>query len=249
MNFQKSDEEVEIMKKAGKICAQALRKVLNEVKVGTSCKKLDIIAQHEIENLGASPSFKTVDNYAWTICTTINNQVVHGIPGDTILQDGDIVGIDIGAFYQGFHSDLAITVPVGKIKKETEKFLEVGRETLNEAIQKARIGNTIGDISQTIQNGIETAGYSVVTSLTGHGVGRELHEDPMVPGVGKRGTGLKILKNMTLAIEVIYAQESGKVVLEKDGWTISSADGSLGGLFEKTVAIGQNGPIVLTPYL
>ena len=249
MNFQKSDEEVEIMKKAGKICARALRKVLNGVKVGTSCKKLDIIAQREIENMGASPSFKTVDNYAWTICTTINNQVVHGIPGDTILQDGDIVGIDIGAFYQGFHSDLAITVPVGKLKKETEKLLEVGRETLNEAIQKARIGNTIGDISQTIQNGIETAVYSVVTRLTGHGVGRELHEDPMVPGVGKRGTGPKIMKNMTLAIEVIYAHGSGEVVLEKDGWTISSADGSLGGLFEKTVAIGQNGPIVLTPYI
>ena len=248
MNFQKSDEQVEIMKKAGKICAQALRKVLDEIKVGTYCKKLDIIAQSEIENMGASPSFKTVDNYAWTICTTINDQVVHGIPNDTRLQDGDIVGIDIGAFYKGFHSDLAITVPVGKINKETEKFLAIGQDTLNKAIQKARIGNYIGDISQTIQNNIEGAGYSVVTSLTGHGVGRKLHEDPMVPGIGKRGTGPKILKNMTLAIEVIYTQGSGDVVLEKDGWTISSADGSLGGLFEKTVAIGQNGPIVLTPY-
>src|SRR3989338_3086980 len=118
MNFQKSDEEVEIMKKAGKICAQALRKVLNEVKIGTSCKKLDIIAQREIENMGASPSFKTVDDYAWTICTTINDQVVHGIPNDTMLHDGDIIGIDIGAFYKGLLIVLAITVPLGKIKKK-----------------------------------------------------------------------------------------------------------------------------------
>src|SRR3989344_1315973 len=249
MNFQKTDQDIKTMKKAGEICAQALKKVLDEIRPGVSLKELDEIAESEIKKQGASAAFKTVDNYAATICTTVNEQVVHGIPTDRILKDGDIVGIDIGAFFQGFHSDLAITVPVGKIKKETGKFLEVGQKTLNEAIQKARIGNTIGDISQTIQNGIETAGYSVVTSLTGHGIGSKLHEDPMVPGVGKRGTGAKILKNMTLAIEVIYTQGLGEVVLEKDGWTISSADGSLGGLFEKTVAIGQNGPIVLTPYI
>lgn len=237
------------MKIAGEICAKALKMVLEKVKPGVSCKQLDNIAQRQIEKQGASPSFKTVEGYAWTICTTINNQVVHGIPTDRILKEGDILGIDIGALYKGFHSDLAITVPVGKIDKEDQDFLSVGRKTLDWAIRKAKIGNKIGDISQTIQSGVEEAGYSVVESLTGHGVGRQLHEDPMVPGVGKAQTGPKIMKNMTLAIEVIYAKGSGEVVLEKDGWTISTKDGSLAGLFEKTIAVGQNGPIVLTPYL
>ena len=249
MNFQKTDQDIKTMKKAGEICAQALKKVLDEIRPGVSLKELDEIAESEIKKQGASAAFKTVDNYAATICTTVNEQVVHGIPTDRILKDGDIVGIDIGAFFQGFHSDLAITVPVGEIDKQKEKFLKIGQKTLEVAIEKAKVGNTIGDISETIQKGIEQAGYSVVESLTGHGVGRQLHEDPMVPGIGKSGTGSKILKNMTLAIEVIYAQGSGDVVLEHDGWTISTRDGSLSGLFEKTIAVSQNGPIVLTPYL
>ena len=214
-----------------------------------TCAALDKIAQQEIKKRGAVSSFKTVEDYRWTICTTVNEQVVHGIPTQRVLKDGDILGIDIGAFYQGFHGDLAISVPVGQVSETTKKFLDVGVKTLRKAIEKAKAGNTIGDISSTIQNSIEAAGYSIVKSLTGHGVGKSLHEEPMVPGFGRAKTGPKILKNMVLAIEVIYAQGSGKVVLGNDNWTISTKDHSLGGLFEQTVAIGKNGPIVLTPYL
>lgn len=237
------------MKKSGKICAIALKKVLQNIKPGVKCSDLDQIARNEIEKHGAQSSFMTVEDYQYTICTTVNEQVVHGVPTDKALKEGDIVGIDIGALYSGFHSDLAITVPVGKISSDANKFINIGKATLAEAIKQAKIGNTIGDISQTIQNKIEGNGYSIVKNLTGHGVGRELHEEPMVPGFGKKGTGPKLVENMTIAIEVIYTKGSPEVILEKDNWTISSKDKSIGGLFEQTVAITRNGPIVLTPYL
>src|SRR3989338_2371518 len=245
----KSQKEIELMKISGKICAQVLKKVLENVKIGVTCFVLDKIAKQEIEKKGATPSFMTVDNYKWTICTTVNQQVVHGIPNKQSLKNGDILGIDIGALYHDFHSDMAITIPIGKISPAVEKFLATGKKTLEKAIDCARIGNRIGDISATIQRNIESAGYSIVKSLTGHGIGRELHEEPMIPGFGKVGTGPKILENMVLAIEVIYTQGLGEVKLGKDNWTISSVDGSLAGLFEQTVLINGNGPIVLTPYL
>lgn len=248
-SYVKTKEEIEIMKKSGEICAEALSEVLKNVEPGVTCLSLDKIAQEQIEKKGALPSFKTVDEYKWTICTTLNEQVVHGIPVDCRLSQGDILGIDIGALYDGYHSDLAISVPVGQITEEKKRFLEVGRKTLETAISQARLGNRIGDISSTIQEKIEAAGYSVVKSLTGHGVGRELHEEPMVPGFGKPKSGPALLENMVIAIEVIYTNGSGKVYLEEDDWTITATDGTLGGLFEKTVQITKSGPIVLTPYL
>lgn len=246
--YQKTKEELELAKIAGKTCSNAFRKVLASVKVGISCQELDTIARQSIEKENAQSSFMTVEGYRWTICTTINNQVVHGIPAKRILKNGDILGVDIGALYGGFHSDMAKTIPVGEISESTSRFLETGLATLKKAIAQAQIGNRIGDISAVIQEGIEKAGYSVVRSLTGHGVGRQLHEEPYVPGVGQKGVGEQILENMVLAIEVIYAQGKGDVKLEKDGWTISTMDGSLGGLFEQTIAVTKNGPIVLTPY-
>jgi len=144
---------------------------------------------------------------------------------------------------------MAKTISVGEISQSTLQFLTIGEEALEEAISQTKIGNRIGDISATIQRKIEGAGYSIVKSLTGHGIGSNLHEEPQIPGFGRNGTGQKILENMTLAIEVIYTQGSGEVVQENDGWTIKSADGSLGGLFEKTILVTKNGPIVLTPYL
>lgn len=248
-NQIKSEEEVELMKTSGKIAALALKKVLEAVAPGVKCSELDEIARKEIIKQGAQPSFTTVDDYKWTICTTINNQVVHGIPTDRTLKDGDVLGIDIGALYKGYHSDMAISIPIGQISTDKQKFLKVGRQTLNDAIANVRVGNKIGDISSTIQGKIESAGYSVVKNLTGHGVGRELHEDPMIPGFGKKGIGPKIEENMTLAVEVIYTEGSGEVIVEGDNWTISSADGSLGGLFEQTILVKKSGPIVLTPYL
>lgn len=247
--YSKTTEEIIQMKKSGQIAAQALKKVLDHIKPGVKCSELDKIAEIEIKKMGAGSSFKTVDDYRYTICTTINEQVVHGIPNDRVLEEGDIIGIDIGALYKKYHSDLAITVAVGKISSETEKFLKIGKNTLIEAIKEAKVGNTIGDISETIQTKIEGSRYSIVKNLTGHGVGRELHEEPMIPGFGKKGTGPKLEENMTIAIEIIYTKGKGDVVIESDDWTISSQDKSLGGLFEQTVAITKNGPIVLTPYL
>lgn len=237
------------MKQAGQICAEALKSVLANVDVGVSCAYLDEIAEHEITSRGATASFKTVDDYKWTICTTVNDQVVHGIPTDYRLKEGDILGIDIGAYFRGLHSDMAISVPVGKVSPKAQKFLDVGYKTLKKAISKARPGTRIGDVSATIQQNIEEAGYSPVRNLTGHGVGRELHEEPMVPCFGKKGMGPVILENMVLAIEVIYAEGSHELKLTGDGWTFATKDGSLGGLFEQTVAVTKNGPEVLTPYL
>ncbi len=248
-NQIKSNKEIAIMKKSGQICALALKKVLDNVKPGVTCLSLDKIAQEEIEKRGATPSFKTVEDYKHRICTTINEQVVHGVPTTRKLEEGDILSIDIGALYKGYHSDLAITVPVGKIAKDTQAFIDTGKQTLKTALKQVEVGNCIGDISASIQKGIENAGYSIVKSLTGHGVGTELHEDPMIPGYGKKGTGPTIKENMTLAVEVIYTQGSGEVGVEKDNWTITAADGSLGGLFEQTIAVKRSGPIVLTPYL
>src|SRR3989344_1734064 len=246
----KTEKEIEIMKQAGQICAEALRSVIAEVKVGVSCAFLDGVAEKEIESRGASSSFKTVDDYQWTICTTINEQVVHGIPTDYKLKGGDILGIDIGAYFQGFHSDMAISVPVGNVGQSAKKFLDVGRDTLKKAISKAMPGARIGDISQTIGENVEKAGYLPVKILTGHGVGRELHDEPMVPCFGKSGTGPAILENMVLAIEVIYTEGSALLKVGKDNWTFSTKDGSLGGLFEQTIAVSRVGhPIVLTPYL
>lgn len=245
----KTKEEIDLMKISGQIAASALKKALSKIKPGVQTIELDQIVHDEIEKLGAKPSFTTVDDYNWTTCVTINQEVVHGIPSKRELAEGDIVSIDTGAIYKDFHSDVAKTVPVGKTTPDLQKFLEVGEKALEKAIKEAKIGNTIGDISATIQETIEGAGYSVVKSLTGHGIGRQLHEDPLVPGYGKRGHGPRIKQGMTLAIEAIYAQRSGEVFLEEDGWTISTKDGSLGGLFEQTLAITKNGPIVLTPYL
>lgn len=237
------------MKVSGKITATTLKKILQKVRPGISCIELDRLARQEIEKKGALPAFPTIEDYKWTICTNLNEQVVHGIPTSRKVKDGDILKIDIGAIYQGFHSDMAISIGIGQISQNALRFLEVGKKTLQKAIAQAKIASTIGDISRTIQENIEGAGYSIVKSLSGHGIGRQLHEDPMVPGFGQRNTGPRIRQGMTLAIEVIYAQRSGEVYLEKDGWTISTHDGSLAGLFEQTIAVTKNGPIVLTPYL
>jgi len=249
MKIIKTDQEIEIMKKSGKICSLALKKTLESVKPGVKIIDLDKIATEEIKKNKAELSFTTVEDYKWATCITVNEQIVHGIPTKRELKEGDVLSIDVGAFFKGFHSDMAITVPVGSVSDDKKKFIEVGKKTLEEAIKMAKPGNYLGDISSTIQKNIEGEGYSIVKNLTGHGVGKELHEEPMVPGFGKPKTGMKIESNMTIAIEVIYAEKSGNAIMEKDEWTISTEDGGLGGLFEKTIAIGKKSPIVLTPYL
>ena len=263
----RSKGELSLMRKSGEITAKALKAVLKAVKAGITLIELDKIAEAEIKKNGAQPGFMTVPGYKWATCVTINHEVVHGIPRDIKLAKGDLFSVDVGALLNGWHTDAAWSVIVGyesgvKDQEKTDpstssqddfsaknRFLKAGEEAMWQGINQARSGNRIGDIGASMQKVVEGAGYSVVRSLVGHGIGKKLHEDPEVPGFGKAGKGLPLKKDMTIAIEAIYNQGGPDVVLDKDGWTISSVDGSLGGLFEQTVAVAKNGPIVLTPYL
>jgi len=248
----KNDKEIQIMAEGGQKLGQILKTTLSFVKPGITTAELDKIAEEEIIKKGGKPSFKMVRGYHWASCITVNSEVVHGIPGKKKIMAGDNVGIDLGIYYKGFHTDTSwtILVPGGEAKKDKEKkkFLKAGKEALALAIQKARPGNYLGQISETIQTQIEGAGYHVVRELTGHGVGKSLHEDPCIPGFinGDIKKTIKIKKGMTLAIEIIYTFGKPDIVLEADGWTIATKDGKISALFEGTVAVGPNGPLILT---
>lgn len=244
----RSDKELALMRESGRISAVALKKVLGEVGVGVTGLELDRIAEEEIKRQGGEIAFRRVKGYKFATCITVNEQVVHGIPTGRKLETGDVVSIDLGSIFKGWYSDTAWSVVVGNNKKSEAKFLMVGEEALNLGVSKATSGNRIGDISEEIQKKVEGSGYSIVRSLVGHGIGKSLHEDPEVPGYGKSGTGMVLQKGMTLAIEVIYTEGSAAVVLEADGWTLSSEDRSLGGLFELTVVVGEKKAEVLTDW-
>jgi methionyl aminopeptidase len=249
----KNSHEIAIMRKAGRILAEVLNKVISEVKPGVSELELDTMAEEFIRKKGAEPGFKKVSGYHHTICVATNTTVVHGIPTIYRLQEGDIIGIDCGVFLQGFHTDMAETVYVGdkkKASKEIKRFLTIGKQGMMEAISCVKPGNRIGDISKAIQERVENyGGYSITRSLIGHGVGRELHEDPEVPGyLADRIDKTPLLKpGMTIAVEVIYNMGGPDVVYSgKDAWTIISADKSLSGLFERTVLVTKTGHSILT---
>lgn len=250
----RSDKELELMRASGKITALALKKVLDNVRPGVSLIYLDKVAEEEIGRLGGKPSFMTVPGYNWTTCLTVNSEVVHGIPRDIKLTEGDVLGVDLGAVYKGWHTDTSWSVLVKgegfRVKGEGEKirFLETGEKALGKAISQAKEGKRLGDISAAIQEEVEGAGYSVVKSYIGHGVGRSPHEEPEIHGVGGKGTGLRLKKGMTLAIEVIYTAGSDRVGVLSDGWTVATEDGSLGGLFEMTVIVGKKQAEVITDW-
>ncbi len=251
----KNKQELELMKRSGQIAGQALKLAMDSIRVGVSGLEVDEIVKAEIYRLGGDLSYKTVPGYKWATCVTVNEQVVHGIPTERKFKEGDLVSVDLAVMFKGWHTDCAWSKLVksekgkGESEDETEKFLKIGEEALDLAIKQAVEGNHIGDISAAIQTHIETAGYSVVRSLVGHGVGATLHEDPEVPGYGKAETGSELKMGMTLAIEVIYTKGHYEVILEKDGWTVSTADGSLGGLFEMTIVVGEKQAQVLTDWI
>jgi methionyl aminopeptidase len=229
---------------------------MSYIKPGVSELELDALAEKLILQKGGEPGFKKVPGYKHTICISTNDVVVHGIPTDYKLKMGDVVGIDCGVFYNGFHTDMSETVRVEnqelRIKNdEIDNFLKVGKKALNEAVKQATLGNHIGDISKTIQTIVETQnGYSVVRSLVGHGVGKDLHEDPEVPGfLSEQVEKTPLLRiGMVIAVEVIYNMGGHELVFaNEDGWTLKTEDGSLSGLFEITLAIGEKGPLILTP--
>ncbi|MCL6096254.1 MAG: type I methionyl aminopeptidase [Patescibacteria group bacterium] len=254
----KTPEEIEIMTVSGHILAETLFEVLTHVKPGVSEIELDKLADRLIVAKGGYPGFKKVKGYNHATCISTNDVVVHGIPSIYKLKEGDVIGIDCGVFYKGYHTDMSETLRVSsqksKVKSqkldEIDKFLEAGKKALEEGIKAAKLGNHVGDISKAIQDIIEVQnGYSIVRSLVGHGVGKDLHEEPEVPGylAGDINKTSVLEEGMTIAVEVIYNMgKSGVVLANDDGWTIKTEDGSLSGVFERTIAISQNGPITLT---
>lgn len=251
----KSPPEIEIMKEGGKISARILAETLAAARPDVSTLELDRLAEKMILESGGQPSFKGFQDYPFATCINVNEGIVHGIPkADVILKKGDILTVDLGALYKGFHTDNAKTVEVGKEPgsfssepgSETDKFLERGQRALENAIKQCQIGNHVGDISHAIQTTVEDAGYSVTRELGGHGVGKELHEPPFIPEFGQPEEGPLIKEGMALAIEVIFAKGDATIGLLDDGWTIVTADDSLAALFEHTVAATADGPIILT---
>jgi len=248
----KNAQEIESMKKGGHILAVALSQALAAVEEGVTEADLDKIAEKSIRNQGGEPGFMKVPGYKHTICTATNEVIVHGIPGNNILKKGDIICIDCGVYLDGLHTDMADTVIVGGKSEgsaEVQKFLEVGEKAMWEGIKKAKSGNRVGHISQAIQEIVEGNGYSVVRTLVGHGVGKELHEEPEVPGflIGKIEKTPLLKEGMTIAVEVIYAMgEPDVMYANDDGWTIKTADDSLSAVFERTILITKNDPLVLT---
>lgn len=256
----KTEEQIGIMRYGGKILGDVLFTVLKSVKPGVSELELDRLAEKLIRERGGEPGFMKVAGYHYTTCMSTNDVVVHGIPGEYKLKEGDIIGIDCGVYYKGFHTDMSESVRIvdGKPKfytglekggDEIDKFLSVGKRALIDAIKQASAGNRVGNISQTIQDIVERkAGYSIVRSLIGHGVGRDLHEEPEIPGVlmDNISNTPKLKKGMTIAVEVIYNMGKPDVRLDRDGWTIRTKDGKPAGLYERTVAVTDHAPEMLT---
>jgi len=249
----KSPEEIKVMAEGGERLGKILLEILGKIEPGLSTLEIDSWIDERITKAGGVPSFKLVPRYHWASCVGVNDEVVHSIPRkDKILKKGDLLKIDLGMFFGGFHTDLSWTVRVGGDERDevgSREFLGAGEKALAEAVKTCWLGNRVGHISQAIQAVIEGAGFHPVEVLTGHGIGRRLHEEPLIPGVLKSPLGeTPLLKaGMTLAIEVIYSQGGGEVVLGNDGWTIFTKDGKMAGLFEKTIAVTESGPLILTP--
>lgn len=233
----KGPAEVRKMREGEKRLTKVLAQVLKAAQPGVSFRELDQLGEVLIKKQGGKPSFKMVPGYRWTTCINVNQGVVHGIPGEYRLRPGDLVSVDMGMFYEGLHTDEAWTVEIGTKNKE---FLKAGQKALKAAIKAARPGNRVGHISQAIEREIKAAGFKPIRALTGHGVGRKLHEEPQIPCYlpGKIKATPLLKRGMTLAIEVIYAWGKPDLVLQDDGWTVETADGSLAALFEKTVILG-----------
>lgn len=246
MIIPKTKDEIEKMRVAGQLVAAVLVELEELVVPGISTGELDRIAEAAIRRQGAIPSFKGYRGYPASACISINEQVVHGIPGPVILKDGDIVGIDLGAIVDGWQGDSAITLPVGKVSPAAQRLMNVTREALFAGIAQARVGNHLGDISHAIQQYAESRGFSVVRDLVGHGIGRSMHEDPQVPNFGKAGKGPLLEEGVTLAIEPMLNAGGYQVETLADGWTMVTRDRSLSAHFEHTVAITEAGPDILT---
>lgn len=243
----KSPEEIEKMRAAGKVLAEVLETIEGSIVADkTTTIEIDQLAEKLLAERGAKPSFKGYRGYPNTVCVAVNEEVVHGIPGQRVIRSGDVVGIDVGAILDGYHADSAVTVPVGEVSGEARRLLRVTREALFRGIAQAKVGNRLSDVSHAIQQYAERHGYSIVRDLVGHGIGSEMHEEPQVPNFGKPGRGPALEAGMTLAIEPMVNAGGYEVISLPDKWTIVTKDRSLSAHFEHTVAVTEKGPDILT---
>lgn len=243
----KNKQQIEYMRLAGKVVGETLAKIEETVKPGITTMELDRIAEEYILKCGGKPSFKGYYDFPASICTSVNNEVVHGIPSDkVVLEEGDIISIDCGAILNGYHGDAARTLPVGKISEEAQKLIDVTKESFFKGAEKAIVGNRLTDISFNVQQYVEQRGYSVVRDYVGHGIGRDMHEDPEVPNFGRPGRGIKLTEGMVLAIEPMVNIGNYHVDVEENQWTVVTRDNSLSAHYENTVAILENGFEILT---
>jgi methionyl aminopeptidase len=242
----KSPEEIAIMRQAGRIVAKVLQTLIKEIRPGIKTKELDSICAQELARYKAQSSFKGYRGFPACLCVSVNDEIVHGIPGERVLCEGDIVSLDVGAIFKGFQGDAAVTVGVEEISPEARRLLEVTQGALWSGIKAAKHGAYLGDVSAAIQHYVESRGFSVVREYTGHGIGREMHEEPQIPNFGVPGQGPLLQKGMTLAIEPMVNAGGWSTRLSDDGWTVTTADGSLSAHFEHTIAITNTEPDVLT---
>ncbi len=247
MTIIKSSEEIAVMREAGRIVAIVLQKMSEAVKPGLKTKQLNDLAEKELSRWGsAQASFKGYHGFPASICVSVNEEVVHGIPGNRVLKEGDIVSLDFGVVYKGFQGDAALTVGVGKVSPEAASLMEAAQASLSQGINAARDGGNLGDIGAAIQCYVESRGYSVVREYSGHGIGRDMHEDPLVPNFGWKGQGLKLKQGMTLALEPMVNMGKWETRPDANGWTVHTADSSLSAHFEHTIAIRSDEAEILT---
>lgn len=246
MIWLKSKDEIELMRQAGQLTAEALELLGKRIRPGITTNELDKTAEDFIRLHGAVPSFKNYRGFPKSICASVNSVVVHGIPDDTALVEGDIISVDIGVNYKGFHGDAARTYAVGDISPEAKQLIETTEKCFFEAVKLVKDGVRLGDVSFEVQKTAEEKGYGVVRELVGHGVGASLHEDPDVPNYGRRGKGIRLCKGMTIAIEPMINAGTHRILVDDDGWTTRTYDGLLSAHYENTVAVTEDGYEILT---
>jgi methionyl aminopeptidase len=246
MIILKSRQEIEKMRKSNAIVAAILEELGKKIRAGVKTIELDRLSEDLALKKGARPAFKGYRGYPYSLCTSVNSEVVHGMPSERELKEGDIVSLDFGILNDGYYGDAAVTVPVGEITPEARRLLKITEEALYRGIAEVKAGNRLGDISAAIQGHVEAAGYSVVRDLVGHGIGKSLHEDPQVPNYGSGGRGIELKPGMVFAIEPMVNEGTYRVEILRDGWTVVTADGKLSAHFEHSVAITENGPVILS---
>ncbi len=242
----KSPAEIEKLRRSGRMVRELLEEIREQVRPGISTMDLERFVTRRLAQRGGRAAFKGYRGYPCSLCTSVNEQVIHGIPSERLLKDGDILSVDMGVVVDGYYGDSAITIPVGAIPESSQRLLSVTEEALEQAIDKVRLGNRLGDVSAAVQQYVEPRGYSVVREFVGHGIGRELHEEPQIPNFGPPGHGPALKEGMVLAIEPMVNAGGPAVRVLNDNWTAVTVDGQLSAHFEHMVAVSQNGPDVLT---